>query len=333
MFTDSIKIKLIAGKGGNGVVAWRREKYLPKGGPYGGNGGRGGDVVVQGDGNFLSLDKFRNNRLIKAESGGDGRPNCQQGKCGKNYVIKVPCGTLVKDPETGVILCDITKPGQKEIICQGGRGGRGNASFKSSVRRAPNFATPGTEGEELSVHLELKLIADIGLVGFPNAGKSTLINTLTHSHAKCANYPFTTLRPNLGFIETKDYRRFFIADIPGIIEGAHQNKGLGLEFLKHIERTKILFFILDISQDDPMKEYQILRSEIEQYNPKILEKPSFVLLNKCDMGDFQEKINEFKSVNFNDRILEVSAKEGQGVEELKEVLFELKELETSYASL
>ncbi len=331
MFTDSIQIKVIAGKGGNGIVAWRREKYMPKGGPYGGNGGRGGDIVVQGDENFFSLDRFRNKRLIKADGGGDGKPNLQQGKTGKNQIIKVPCGTLVKDPKTGVILCDITKSGQKETICEGGRGGRGNASFRTSVRQAPNFSTPGTEGEELAIHLELKLIADIGLVGFPNAGKSTLINTLTHSHAKCANYPFTTLSPNLGFIETKDYRRFFIADIPGIIEGAHKNKGLGFQFLRHIERTKILFFILDMSQEDPIKEYQVLRTEIEQYNPKILEKPSFVLLNKCDAGDFKEKIDAFRSVNFEHKILEISAKNGDGTEKLKEVLFELEELANSYS--
>lgn len=310
MFTDSISVKLVAGKGGNGIVAWRREKYMPKGGPYGGNGGKGGNVIVQGDENLFSLDYFRNKRLIKAESGQSGGVNLQQGRQGRNYVMKVPCGTLVKDPKTGVVLCDITKPGQIETLCEGGRGGRGNASFKTSVRQAPTFATPGKEGEELSVELELKLIADIGLVGFPNAGKSTLINALTKSKAKCANYPFTTLSPNLGFIETKDYRRYFIADIPGIIEGAHQNKGLGLKFLKHIERTKILFFIIDISREDPLKDYRVLKDEIKEYNPKILEKPSLILLNKCDLDNFSEQIQHFKDENKSEKIYEISAKEG-----------------------
>lgn len=325
MFTDSVSVKLIAGKGGNGIVAWRREKYIPKGGPYGGNGGRGGDVIVEGDENLFSLDSFRNKRLIKAESGRCGGVNLQQGRQGKPYVIKVPCGTLVKDPKTGVILCDITQPGQKETLCEGGRGGRGNASFQSSIQQAPTFCTPGKEGEELSVELELKLIADIGLVGLPNAGKSTLINTLTESKAKCADYPFTTLFPNLGFIETKDYRRYFIADIPGIIEGAHKNKGLGLTFLKHIERTKILFFILDISQADPLKDYQTLRSEISEYNPKILEKPSIILLNKCDLGDFKDVIEEFKSKSSNKNIFEISAKECEGLDVIHKMLFELKD--------
>lgn len=321
MFTDSISIKVVAGKGGNGVVAWRREKYIPKGGPYGGNGGRGGDIVILGDENLFSLDKFRNKRLIKAESGGNGKPNCQQGKTGKNEFVRVPCGTLVKDPKTGVILCDITQSGQKETVCVGGRGGRGNASFKTSVRQAPTFCTPGKEGEELTIHLELKMIADIGLVGFPNAGKSTLINTLTHSSAKCADYPFTTLAPNLGFIETPDYRRFFIADIPGIIEGAHHNKGLGLEFLKHIERTKVLFFILDVTQEDPIKDYHILRSEIEQYNSAILNKPSMILLNKCDLDENQDKIEAFQAAYPNEKVLAISAKEGLGVDRiLHEVL-------------
>lgn len=326
MFTDSISIKLIAGKGGNGLVAWRREKYIPKGGPYGGNGGRGGNVIIQGDENLFSLDKFRNKRLIKAQAGGNGMSNCQQGKCGQDAIVKVPCGTLVKDPKTGVVLCDITEPGQSETLCVGGRGGRGNASFKNSVRQAPNFCTPGSEGEELSIQLELKLIADIGLVGFPNAGKSTLINALTRSHAKCADYPFTTLAPNLGYIETKDYRRLFIADIPGIIEGAHQNKGLGLQFLKHIERTKILFFIIDLTTENPLKEYQILQSEIEQYNAKILEKPSLILLNKCDMGDFQEKVADFQSAVQPKKILTISAKENQGLETICDLLAEMDEL-------
>lgn len=325
MFTDSISIKVIAGKGGNGVVCWRREKYMPKGGPYGGNGGRGGDIVVKGDENLFSLDSYRNKRLIRAEGGRCGGTNCQQGRQGKNLILKVPCGTLVKDPKTGVVLCDITESGQTEVLCQGGKGGRGNASFKSSTRQAPNFATPGREGEELSIELELKLIADIGLVGFPNAGKSTLINALTQSRAKCANYPFTTLVPNLAFIETKDYRRFFIADIPGIIEGAHQNKGLGLQFLKHIERTKMLFFVIDLSKDHPEEDYKILRDEIFEYNPKILEKPSIILLNKCDLDDVEEKMTSFKDQFPDQKIFPISALAGEGTSAIEEFLLQYKE--------
>ncbi len=326
MFTDSISIKVIAGKGGNGVVAWRREKYIPKGGPYGGNGGPGGNIVVQGDRNLYSLDFYRNRRLIKAPSGKCGGVNLQQGGKGKDHILKVPCGTIVKDPKTGVILCDITESGQTQVICNGGRGGRGNASFKTAVRQAPTFCTPGKEGEEMSIELELKLIADIGLVGLPNAGKSSLINALTHSSAKCADYPFTTLTPNLGYIETKDYRRFFIADIPGIIEGAHKNKGLGLTFLKHIERTKVLFFILDISSEDPVKDYLMLRSEIEQYKPEILKKPALILLNKCDLGEFQDKVDDFKKLGHGIKILEISALEAQGLDTLNDDLFVLEEL-------
>lgn len=329
MFTDAISIRLIAGKGGNGIVAWRREKYIPKGGPYGGNGGRGGDVVIQSDENVFSLDAFRHQRHIKAESGGDGEANCRQGRQGKTCVVKVPCGTIVKDPKTGVILCDLIKNGQKETLCVGGRGGRGNASFKTSVKQAPNFSTFGDEGEELTIELELKLIADIGLVGFPNAGKSTLINKLTHSHAKCADYPFTTLVPNLGFIESNDYRRLFIADIPGIIKNAHQDRGLGLTFLKHIERTKALLFVIDASKEHPEHDYEVLCNEIQHYNPEILAKPSFILLNKCDLEGVEENIKTFRDKYSDQKIFEISAMEGMGLEDLQKILFELKELNDS----
>lgn len=322
MFTDCVSIKIIAGKGGNGIVAWRREKYLPKGGPYGGNGGPGGNVVIQGDENIYSLDAFRHQKIIKAESGSNGEANCRQGRTGRNFVIKVPCGTLVKDPKTGVVLCDIVEKNQEETLCLGGRGGRGNASFRSSVKQAPAFCTQGDEGEERQIELELKLIADIGLVGFPNAGKSTLMNALTQSNVKCAAYAFTTLTPNLAYIENDDYRRYFIADIPGIIEGAHRNKGLGLTFLKHIERTKILLFVLDAT-NDPLHDYQVLCDEIHQYNPKILEKPSFILLNKCDLEIPEGQIESFKASCLNPKVFCISALDQTNLTELRKEIFSL----------
>lgn len=321
MFTDSISLKLIGGRGGHGIVSWRREKYLPKGGPTGGNGGRGGNILVQGDENLLSLDPFRSNRLLRAENGQSGGPNQRQGRRGKDLILKVPCGTLVKDSKSKNILFDITEHGQSALLCEGGRGGRGNASFKTSIKQAPNFSTPGLEGQEVEVELDLKVIADIGLVGFPNAGKSTLINALTDSNARCDAYPFTTLAPNIGFIETPDYLRYSIADIPGIIEGAHQDKGLGLEFLKHIERTKILFYVLDLTSEDPLKDLKTLKDEIESYNPKILQKPSLVIFNKTDLEESDKALLAIRT--YRQPFVSVSAQTKQGLEELKKALFKL----------
>nr|MCH9703351.1 GTPase ObgE [Chlamydiota bacterium] len=245
MFTDRIRLKLIAGRGGNGVVAWRREKYLPKGGPYGGNGGPGGSITIEACEQTASLDAFRYQRIIKGENGGSGGSNNRQGKRGKERVIKVPPGTLIKDADSGAVLFDFTKAGERFMICEGGKGGLGNTFFRRSTNRAPNFCTPGKEGQERAVELELKSIADVGLVGFPNAGKSTLIGQLTRSKAKIGAYPFTTLKPNLGVLEYDYDKRITFADIPGIIEGAHENRGLGLEFLRHIERTRLLLFVID----------------------------------------------------------------------------------------
>lgn len=324
MFTDSITLKLLAGRGGNGIVAWRREKYLPKGGPTGGNGGKGGNVIIKGDENFYSLDAYRTHRLLKAENGQTGGPNQRQGRRGHDLIVKVPCGTLVKDKKTQTVLFDITQHGQTEVLCEGGRGGRGNASFKTSVKQAPNFSTPGLDGEEIQIELDLKVIADMGLVGFPNAGKSTLMNALTYSRAKCDAYPFTTLAPNIGFIDTPDYLRYSIADIPGIIEGAHHNRGLGLEFLKHIERTKALFFVVDISSEDPLKELQILKSEILAHDPKMLEKPCLIVLNKTDLLDGQDlELAPFSEVFPSASIHLVSALEKEGLDSLKKAIFQL----------
>lgn len=284
MFTDKIRLKLIAGKGGNGIVAWRREKYIPKGGPYGGNGGPGGSVILEACPQTPSLDAFRYQRIIKAENGGSGGPNNRQGKRGKEYIVKLPPGTLVKDAESGQVLYDLTKPGERFLICEGGRGGLGNTFFRKATNQAPNFATPGKAGEERAIELELKSIADVGLVGFPNAGKSTLISRVTESKAKVGAYPFTTLTPNLGVLEYDFGKRIVFADIPGIIEGAHQNRGLGLEFLRHIERTRILLFVIDGSQEEPEKDLEILFEELRNHDATLLEKPRIIVWNKCDLG-------------------------------------------------
>lgn len=328
MFFDRVTIDLIAGKGGNGVVAWRREKYIPKGGPSGGNGGKGGSVVFQADSQVFSLEWFRNRRILKADNGNPGASNNKQGRNGKDLILKVPCGTLIKDSQTGEVLHDFTKDGDLWTACLGGRGGRGNDSFKTPTHQAPNICTPGKEGEARHIELELKLIADVGLVGFPNAGKSTLISSLAHVRVKIAPYPFTTLQPNLGFIQCQDYTRIFIADIPGIIEGAHRNRGLGFEFLRHIERTKLLIFILDASGIDgrnPTDDYNVLCEELKKYNPELLTRPHLIVLNKIDTDEAVEHILKFKETYQIEPSLlyEISATRGDGLSALRKAI-ELK---------
>jgi len=297
MFTDTVTLQLIAGKGGNGVIAWRREKYIPKGGPAGGDGGHGGSIILEADPQVYSLEEFRNRRILKAQNGGSGQGNNCKGRNGQDLVLKVPLGTLVKDAKTGTLLRDITQAGEQWKICAGGKGGKGNSRFKTSTHQAPFVCTDGTAGEETEVELELKLIADVGLVGMPNAGKSTLISELAHVEVKIAPYPFTTLRPNLGILEFDDYSRLLIADIPGIIENAHADKGLGLSFLRHIERTSALVFLIELApnQDrDPFEEFVMLRKELEKYNPEMLEKPFLVALNKIDQEGSEVLATEFK---------------------------------------
>lgn len=324
MFVDRVLIDFTAGKGGNGVVAWRREKYIPKGGPYGGNGGRGGSIILEADPQISSLDWFRHRRHIHAENGGDGSSNCCQGRNGKDLILKVPLGTLVKDGKDGTILHDFTQE-ERWTLCKGGRGGRGNNSFKTPTNRAPNKCTPGSFGENHLIELELKLIADVGLVGFPNAGKSTLISSLAGLRVKVAPYPFTTLQPNLGFIELQNYQRIYIADIPGIIEGANENRGLGLEFLRHIERTKLLLFILDASGIDgrnPSDDFKVLKNELKAYNPELLERPYLVILNKIDTDESEEHIKAFtKKHRFpKGTLFKISAAFGLGLQELVEAI-------------
>lgn len=325
MFVDRVVLDLSAGRGGNGIVAWRREKYIPKGGPSGGNGGKGGSLILKADTEVYSLEWFRNRRILKAENGRQGGPNCQQGRNGKDLILPVPCGTLVKNSVTGEVLHDFTQDGEEWIICKGGRGGRGNDSFKTPTNRAPNTSTDGTDGQSCRVELELKLIADVGLVGFPNAGKSTLISELASVSVKIAPYPFTTLRPNLGFIQFEDLSRIYIADIPGIIEGAHRNRGLGFEFLRHIERTKLLLYILDssgIDGRDPISDYEVLRNELGTYNPEMLERPFLVVLNKVDTEESLDHIKAFhkKKLVPKSKLFEISAMRGDGLADLKEAI-------------
>lgn len=323
MFKDRATLHFIAGKGGNGVVAWRREKYIPKGGPCGGDGGYGGDIILETDPHLLSLEHLRHNRAIRAKNGGDGSSNNKHGKNGQPTIIKLPKGTLVKDPITEEILCDLSEPKQQFLLCKGGKGGKGNTHFATSVNRAPKEATPGKEGEEKNILLELKIIADIGLIGMPNAGKSTLLSTLAHAKVKTAPYPFTTLSPNIGVIEFSDYSKALIADIPGLIDNAHLNKGLGISFLKHVERTSLLLFVIDISAlegRDPIEDYLLLRREIAAYKQEVLDKPFLIILNKMDIEGAEEQMRRFIDHFFEDRekILAISALRDQTFLSLEE---------------
>jgi len=279
MFIDEIKIFVKSGKGGDGCLSFRREKNVPKGGPDGGDGGKGGDVIIEVDANLNSLSHLYYHRHFKAGKGEHGKGKKKHGKDGKNVVIKVPPGTIVY--ENSNLLADLVKPDDHLIVARGGTGGRGNIHFVTSTRRAPTEFEFGKEGEEKQLKLELKLIADVGLVGYPNAGKSTLLRRVSDAKPKIASYPFTTLTPNLGVIHDERFD-ITVADIPGIIEGAHKGKGLGLTFLRHIERTKLLLFIIDMT-GSPLENYEILREEIRQYDPLILKKPSLIAFNKIDL--------------------------------------------------
>ncbi len=327
MFTDRVRLQIKAGKGGNGVISWRREKYIPKGGPAGGDGGKGGSVYLEADGQLSSLEAFRNQKLMRAGDGASGGSNQKQGKDGSSLVIKVPCGTLVKEEKKGTVLFDLTEPGQKVLLCQGGKGGKGNVHFKSPTNRTPYECTLGEAGEEKQIELELKLIADVGLVGFPNAGKSTLLGSLTQIAVKTGAYPFTTLTPNVAFIRRASYeKKILLADIPGIIEGAHEDRGLGLEFLRHIERTSFLLFVLDASGIEgrtPWDDYKVLRKELKAYDASLLKKPSIIALNKMDSEESQAHIKKFrKSCRQTSPIFEISALSGEGLDPLIDYLGE-----------
>lgn len=323
MFIDYAEIEVKAGDGGNGAVAFRREKYVPKGGPSGGNGGNGGSVYLIADENLSTLLDFRYKRKYIAGKGQPGGSSLKDGKNGDDVIIKVPVGTIVKNAETGTILFDLTKNGQKVLIAKGGKGGKGNSNFATPTRRTPRFAEPGKPGEVKRIILELKLIADVGLVGFPNAGKSTLISTISAAKPKIADYPFTTLEPVLGIVQYKDFRSFTVADIPGIIEGAHQGKGLGIKFLRHIERTKILLFLIDITSDDYQRDFNILYNELKKYSRKLVEKKILVALSKADLlSDFELK--KMKKVIFkkvDEPAMIISAVSGYDIEKLIDTLW------------
>lgn len=321
MFIDRIKLRVSAGKGGNGVVAWTRRKYIPKGGPCGGDGGKGGDIYVEIDTNALSLEWFWNQHHLEAENGASGGGDLKHGRKGKDLVLKVPFGTQIYDVETGQLITDMTQKDQRVLLCKGGKGGYGNDHFKSSTNRAPAEWTPGALGQTKMLQLELKLIADIGLVGFPNAGKSSLLKKMTHAPVKTAAYPFTTLSPNLGYVRFEDFRHLIMADVPGIIEGAHENKGLGLEFLRHIERTKAIIIVLDASATDgrdPGEDYDVLIQELEAYSPDILKRPYWIALNKMDLEASEAFAHDFfkKKGLDRSRVVEISAQTGQGIDKI-----------------
>jgi len=320
MFIDNIKLKFIAGKGGDGIVAFRREKYLPKGGPYGGDGGKGGCIILTIDNHLLSLEKFFGKQKIKAENGQNGQTNNKKGKNGKDLIIKIPLGTIIKDT-SGNIIFEFIKPTDQFVICKGGKGGKGNFYFRSSTNQTPNFCQKGEIGEEKKVELDLKIIADIGLVGMPNAGKSTLLKQLTKSKVKIASYPFTTLCPNIGLIKQDNFPRMFIADIPGLIKGAHLNKGLGISFLKHIERTLILLFIIDSSSNDPHMDFLTLLHELTCFNKKLLKKPFLTVLNKIDLQNTKNIENFKKKYSFSkNTLIEISALNNFGLDILLQKL-------------
>ena len=321
MFTDRVTIYLKAGKGGNGCVSFRREKYIPHGGPDGGKGGKGGDIIFQAEPNITTLTAFYYQPHIKADSGKQGRGANRAGRGGKNLLVKVPLGTLAIDPDTGIIIHDFTQPDEKIVVAKSGRGGRGNALLTSRTNRLPKEAEKGEPGEELTLRLELKLIADIGLVGFPNAGKSTLISHLSSAKPKIASYPFTTLTPVLGTVKYDVFKEFVIADIPGILEGAHENVGLGHEFLRHIERTKILVFVIDMGTplEHPLHEYHVLEEELRLHKPDLITKPRIVVANKQDIPEFEQHFSDFINSGIHDKnlIFPVSAATGGGLKELK----------------
>ena len=325
-FVDRVKIYVRGGKGGDGAVAFLREKYRPKGGPAGGDGGRGGDVVLVATSSKHTLLDFKYKKHFIAENGQPGKGKKMHGKDGEDLIIYVPIGTVVKDAQTGEVICDLVREGQKCVVAKGGKGGRGNARFATPTNQAPTYAEKGEPGEERWIILELKLIADVGLVGFPNAGKSTLLSRLTRANPKIADYPFTTLSPNLGVMELDWDRRLVIADIPGLIEDAHKGAGLGHEFLRHIERTKLLAHVIDVSdfrERDPIEAFHAINRELELYSPELARKPQVVVANKIDaLSDksLLKKLEEyFRSRGYD--FYAVSALTGEGLDKLKEGLW------------
>lgn len=321
MFIDRVKIKVMAGRGGNGVTAFRREKFVPRGGPSGGDGGRGGSVWIEADEGYNTLLHLRYNPEHKAGRGRHGEGSNRSGKDGEDVTIKVPVGTQVFDAESGELAVDLTRDGQKFLLAKGGKGGWGNAHFATPTRRAPKFHYQGRPGEEKEIQLELKLIADVGLVGFPNAGKSTLISVISAAKPKIADYPFTTLEPNLGVVDMGDFKTFVVADIPGLIEGASEGAGLGDRFLRHIERTKLILHLVDVSSfsgRDPVEDYRTINRELANYDRQLAERPQVVVATKIDALDEPDRLESLKTAAAVDKrpFFAISAVAGIGVAEL-----------------
>lgn len=317
MFIDHATIHLKAGDGGAGCTSFRREKYVPKGGPDGGDGGRGGSIILEVDENIQTLLDFKYQREYRAPNGQSGRGSNQTGKSGDDILIRVPPGTVALDDATEQVIIDLTEPGQQHVIAQGGDGGRGNARFATPTDRAPRRHEPGWPGEERTIRLELKLIADVGLIGLPNAGKSTLLSRLSAAKPKVAAYPFTTLEPMLGVVYIGEFKHFVMADIPGLIEGASDGKGLGHEFLRHVERTKLLIHLLDVSSFDPEGDYHTIRQELESYNPELAQKPTFLVWTKSDLLTEETELPDLESP-----LSPISAVTGDGLSELKYFIYQ-----------
>ena len=325
-FVDYVKINISSGNGGKGSAHFRREKYITKGGPDGGDGGRGGNVIFVSDKSLWTLYHFKFQKHFKCGHGGDGSKNRSSGADGKDIKIKVPIGTIIKDAESEKIIYETIEDGEEKIILEGGKGGLGNWNFRSSTNQAPRYAQPGLRGKEMQLVLELKLLADVGLVGFPNVGKSTLLKTLTSAKPKIGNYEFTTLKPNLGIVEYRNFKSFVIADIPGIIEGASEGKGLGHYFLRHIERNSVLLFLLSADSKDVVKEYKVLLNELKKYNPELIDKQRLIAISKSDLineKDIEKIKNKVSSVIENIPFEFISSVSNKGLTELKDKMWKV----------
>ncbi len=326
MFVDQVRVILIAGKGGDGCVSFRREYRVPKGGPDGGRGGDGGNIYLVSDPNLNTLSYFRYHPINRAKKGANGQGSNKQGKRGRDLYLKVPVGTMVRDAATGRVLHDFLKPGEVYLAARGGRGGRGNASFATPTHQVPREFEKGRPGEEIELILELKLIADVGLVGFPNSGKSTLISKISAARPEIADYPFTTLTPNLGVVDLDEERSFVVADIPGLIEGAHRGHGLGIQFLRHVERTRILVHLIDVSPlsgRDPVKDYRIIQTELEAFNPELARRKQVIVANKIDLlGEDRKRLLAVRKLAAREKkpFLAISALTGEGLKDLVKLL-------------
>ncbi len=328
MFVDEVVIKVIAGKGGDGCTAFRREKYVEMGGPYGGNGGHGGDIIFMVDEGLHTLLDLRYQKTLKAPKGENGKGKNQHGKGALPLIVKVPLGTVITDLDTGFILGDLKEKDSKVVVAKGGRGGRGNTAFKTQTNTAPNFSENGEEGEEKNLKVEVKMLADVGLVGLPSVGKSTIISCVSRSKPKIAAYHFTTLTPNLGVSRSSSGKSFVIADLPGLIEGASKGEGLGDKFLRHIERTKVIAHVIDMAATegrDPYEDYLLINKELEEFNPKLLKKPQIIIANKMDVDTFSDNLDKFieKLNNKDIKIFKVSAATNKGLTEVIDSLAEI----------